>query len=270
MDDKGQETTFGGHVKALGEDKYQVLGTIHHAGSCELRVRVIWRNFSPLSSCRCGRICLQRDSWNVGDAGTVSRPIVAFNPPAGGWMVGTHQSETHRWPPDWVSNSKTMFRKVEKATLPPSRSPRLRYTCRTMEELMDGAWLQESSCPYQNCTSPPDDLPPLNPFWSPNSCDLKVHNGSLLQELFHGMHIHLVGDSTMHETSRPAEYPRACQYDDRVFDSGSAYPVRFSFAWAGGPDPCDNLGGIMSIIQGPGREHFMSRRRFFDSQLRAA
>jgi hypothetical protein len=39
-----------------------------------------------------------------------------------------------------------------------------------------------------------------------------------------------------------------CKRRNRVFDSGSQYPVRISFAWAGGPLDCDDIKGIGALI----------------------
>ena len=91
-------------------------------------------------------------------------------------------------------------------------------------------------------------------IWSPNTCYLTAYNVSYLQALFWGKHIHVVGDSTLREILRlllvlfgiPPHVPRAapCNRRNRVFDSGVLYPVRLSFAWTGGPRPCDDNKGI--------------------------
>lgn len=122
-----RQIVFLGHVEAIGNDNYRVRGKIHAPGSYELRVRTIWKDFSPLSSCRSCRRCLQDEPWDVNSTNQTSfliqvRPAVA-------------QSNKPHEPAiaELVREEETLETK-----LPP---------CETMDELLDGVWVWSSSLP---------------------------------------------------------------------------------------------------------------------------
>jgi hypothetical protein len=258
-----RQVVFLGHVEALGEDSYRIMGKITSPGTYELRVRTLWKDFSPLSSCRPCRSCLQEEPWGMMSTNQVIRPIVVlptietFSIPQRSKIVKPIQGE-----------SQTNV-----------------HPCKTMDELMDGLWVWNSSSPHEAASTDINDMlrrnnntdvqtnKKLNPFsssWSPNTCSLEIFNASYLQTAFRGKHLHFVGDSTLHEILRlllilfgvslpiyPTTPP--CQYRNRVFDSKFTYPTRFSFAWVGGPHPCDNGKGIVSLISGDGKQQFVDR-----------
>jgi hypothetical protein len=164
--------------------------------------------------------------------------------------------------------------------------------CKTMDELIDGTWvwnsiLSNTSDEIHNFRNFDDIIPreeqiidrvknirlgaPQSSTWQPNTCFLQVYDASYLRSIFYGKHIHFIGDSTMHEIMRlvlvlfgikdPQYEPtEPCKHNNRVFDSESQYSVRFSFAWAGGPHPCDNSKGLGSLIApGEGKKQFLDR-----------
>ena len=254
-----EQRLFLGQVKPMGEDKYKILGAIYEPGQWKLKVRTIWQNYSPLSTCREERICWQEE-----------QP----------WKSSTMNSLMTELPITILSPLKSKLHLAAKEAVPVNEPDR---PCERMEELMDGSWVQGSASTLRHFENFKDVLVKgkvdeitnktlgfSNATWSPNSCYLQAYNATYLRTLFRGKHIHFCGDSTMHEILRMAlalfgftspNFPVAgpCDYRNRIFDSGSEYPVRFSFAWAGGPEPCDNYKGVKSLITSPGKETFLDR-----------
>ena len=99
--------------------------------------------------------------------------------------------------------------------------------------------------------------------WQPRACRLQLYEPKELQQVFHGKHFLVIGDSTTHmlmatmmrmilgaDFRYPTNGRDLCGHDNRVYDSGDMlFPVRFSFLWAGAAGYCGNNGGLPSVLE---------------------
>jgi hypothetical protein len=96
----------------------------------------------------------------------------------------------------------------------------------------------------------------------PSSCRLPLHGPKALRAALAGKHLHFIGDSTtrefMHGAMRLLWPEQPALAHDTVwvpndYDSGGAYPTRFSFNWVGGAETNESMQGVAALVQRPQR-----------------
>lgn len=120
-------------------------------------------------------------------------------------------------------------------------------------------------------TSIPEPTDGWQATWQPRTCQLQLYKPETLQQLFEDKHFLVIGDSTTHMLMAimmqlimgkhafryPSNGPELCGHNNRVYDSGMLFPMRFSFLWVGSANYCDNNRGLPNLLEIPdGMTHF--------------